>query len=113
MQKKKILAIVYEVRIKGDSIIHHLLLTHLLSHHWLLLLAHHWLVVAHLLDLNELWLFLRHLVDLIAVPNRPNPSDDEPCGQGLQEAHAVGAIIASVGGVVCLDQGSIARGKDV
>ena len=83
LDKENINTRFYEVKIRDCSIVHHLLLAHwlthhwlllthhhwllllahhhwllLLAHHWLLLLAHHWLVVAHLLDLNKLWFFL-------------------------------------------------------
>lgn len=46
---------------------------------------------------------LGDFVDLVAVPDRPNPADDECTGKSLAEADAVCAVVAALGVIVTLE----------
>jgi hypothetical protein len=57
--------------------------------------------------------FLRDFVDLVAVPDRPNPSEDESCGQSLAEADAVRTVVATLGVIVGLEYSALSWCNDV
>jgi hypothetical protein len=47
--------------------------------------------------------FLRDFVDLVAVPDGPNPSEQECTGQKLADADAVRAVVATLAVIVSLE----------